>query len=105
MNTRIASCFLTMLVYACVPHVSYAGDPALGKKAAARCAGCHGVTGISAAPNYPDLAGQKEAYLIKVIKDYRSGERNDRTMAAMVGPLAEEDLEHLAAYYSSLPAR
>jgi cytochrome c553 len=93
------------LVIACLPLSIQAGDPALGKKASARCAGCHGVSGISSAPNFPNLAGQKEAYLIKVIKDYRSGERNDRTMAAMVAPLPEEDIEHLAAYYSSLPAR
>ena len=105
MNTKKARCFLAMMLYACLLQTSFAGDTVLGKKAAARCAGCHGVTGVSAAPNYPNLAGQKEAYLIKVIKDYRSGERNDRTMKSMVSPLTEEDIEHLAAYYSSLSAR
>jgi cytochrome c553 len=105
MNKRNVHHLFAMLVIACLPQSIHAGDPALGKKAAARCVGCHGVSGISSAPNFPNLAGQKEAYLIKVIKDYRSGERNDRTMAAMVSPLSEEDIEHLAAYYSSLPAR
>lgn len=103
MNKTNVGVMFAMLVLASLPQASHAGDPALGKKAAARCAGCHGMTGISAAPNFPNLAGQKEAYLVKVIKDYRSGERNDRTMAAMVAPLTEDEIEHLAAYYSSLP--
>ncbi len=105
MKTSRVSTFLAVMVYACLPHASHAGDPAPGKAASARCAGCHGVTGISAAPNYPNLAGQKEAYLLKAIKDYRSGSRNDRVMGAMVKPLTEEDIGHLAAYYSNLPVK
>ncbi len=78
------------------------GDPAAGKAKSATCAGCHGTDGISLVPNYPNLAGQKEAYLVKAINDYKSGARNDATMNPMVAPLSDTDIANLAAYFSSL---
>ena len=41
-----------------------AGDPAAGQAKAVTCAACHGQNGISIAPTYPNLACQKEDYLI-----------------------------------------
>ncbi|MCB1865109.1 MAG: c-type cytochrome [Chromatiales bacterium] len=81
---------------------AFAGDAAAGKAKAAACAGCHGATGISAVPTYPNLAGQKEAYLVKAINDYKSGARSDATMKAMVGALSDADVANLAAYYAGL---
>ena len=63
---------------------------------------CHGPDGISVAPNYPNLKGQKEAYLKKAITDFRSGTRTDPTMNAMVAALTDADIDNLAAYYSSM---
>ena len=83
----------------------HAADLAKGKAAAEMCAGCHGIQGIAVAPNYPNLAGQKAAYLIKAIGDYRSGVRNDPVMSAMVAALEEENIAHVAAYFSSMPAK
>ncbi len=82
--------------------VSAAGDPAAGKAKAMLCAACHGVDGVSPAEIWPNLAGQKYGYLVKQIKAFRSGERHDPTMAPMVKPLTDEDIENIAAYYSSL---
>ena len=48
----------------------FAGDAAAGKAKAAMCAACHGANGVSAVPTYPNLAGQKAAYLAKQIKDF-----------------------------------
>ena len=79
-----------------------AGDAAAGKAKAAACVGCHGMKGISNAPNYPNLAGQKEKYLATAINSYRSGSRNDPTMKAMVAALNDNDVANLAAYFSSL---
>ena len=78
-----------------------AGDAAAGKAKSAMCAGCHGANGVSAAPIYPNLAGQKEQYLAKSIKAYKSGARNDASMKAMVGALSDADIDNLAAYYAS----
>ncbi len=81
---------------------SFAGDIAKGKAKSAVCAACHGPAGISASPIWPNLAGQKEQYLIKQIKAFKAGIRKDPSMAPMVAPLTEEDIKNLAAYYSSL---
>ena len=80
----------------------FAGDAAAGKAKAAVCAACHGAEGISAIPMYPNLAGQKEAYLSKQLKDFKAGTRKDPVMAPMAMPLTDEDIANLSAYYSSL---
>jgi cytochrome c553 len=80
----------------------FAGDAAAGKAKSMMCAACHGTAGISAVPNYPNLAGQKEAYLTKQLKDFKSGRRNDPTMKGMVAALSDEDMANISAYYASL---
>ena len=80
-----------------------AGDAEAGKaKANTVCAACHGANGISAIPNYPNLNGQKEAYLKKAMTDFKTGARKDPTMSAMAAPLTDDDIANLAAYYSGL---
>lgn len=78
------------------------GDAAAGKAKSAVCAGCHGANGISAVPIYPNLAGQKEAYLAAQIKAFRDGTRANAIMAPMAKPLSDADIDNLAAYYASL---
>jgi cytochrome c553 len=82
--------------------VAVAADAAAGKAKAATCAGCHGAAGISNNPLWPNLAGQKEAYLVKQMKAFRDGTRADPMMAPMSKPLSDDDIANLAAYYSSL---
>jgi len=79
-----------------------AGDAAAGKAKSAACASCHGLNGKSSLPNNPNLAGQKEAYLIKAIKAYRDGQRKDPMMSSMVSGLSDKDIENLAAFYASV---
>lgn len=81
---------------------AFAGDPAIGKTKSATCAACHGANGISAIPMYPNLAGQKEAYIAKQLRDFKSGARKDPVMAPMAMAIADEDIEHVAAYFASL---
>lgn len=79
-----------------------AGDAAAGKAKSSTCVGCHGAAGISNNPLWPNLAGQKEAYLVKQLKAFRDGSRPDPMMAPMAKPLSDDDIANLAAYYSSL---
>ena len=79
-----------------------AGDAAKGKAKAAACAGCHGANGISKAPNFPNLAGQKEAYLVKQLKAFKSGTRKDPIMNGTAKALSPADIDNLSAYFSSL---
>ncbi|MDH5613199.1 MAG: c-type cytochrome [Gammaproteobacteria bacterium] len=93
---------LSAVALVAASNVVSAADAAAGKAKAAMCAGCHGPKGISMAPMYPNLAGQKEAYLATQIKAFRDGVRVNATMAPMVKTLSDADADNLAAYYSSL---
>ena len=81
---------------------AFAGDAAAGKAKSAMCAACHGAAGVSAMPMYPNLAGQKEAYIVKQLKAFKAGTRKDPVMSSMAAPLSDADVANLAAYFSSL---
>jgi cytochrome c553 len=88
-----------------LPAVVSAADVAAGKAKAAVCATCHGLDGISSAPIYPNLKGQKESYLLSSLKAYKSGQRQGGMSAIMkpqVSSLSDADMADLAAYYASL---
>ena len=81
-----------------------AADAEAGKKLVADkgCATCHGVNGESAAsPDNPKLAGQHFDYLEKALSDYKSGKRKNPVMAGMAAGLTQQDIENLAAWFSS----
>jgi len=79
-----------------------AGDAAAGEAKSANCTGCHGRNGKSTNPSNPNLAGQKEAYLVKSTKAYRDGQRKDPMMSSMVSGLSDADIADLAAFYSKV---
>ncbi len=90
------------LILAASTNVAFAGDAAAGKAKAASCVACHGANGISAVPTYPNLAGQKEAYLVKQMKAFKDKTRMDPTMNAMAAPLSDADIANISAYYAGL---
>lgn len=69
--------------------------------AAQSCTACHGQTGISSNPEWPNLAGQHEGYLAIQITAFRDGTRSNPVMAPFVANLTDADITALAAYYSS----
>jgi len=93
---------LSLLTLVSSASTTLAGDADAGKAKSVTCAACHGAEGISPSPIWPNLAGQKEQYLIKQMKDFRDGNRKDPMMAPMAASLSDEDIANLAAYYSSL---
>lgn len=92
---------LLILGFAIIPSLSFAD----GKKISATCAACHGDKGISENPLWPNLAGQKKEYLIKQLKDFKAGVRNDPVMSAQAKLLSDSDVEDVAKYYSGLKAK
>ncbi len=78
-----------------------AGDADAGKKKASMCTACHGVNGRAVVKGYPHLAGQDETYLIKQLKDFKSGARKDPVMQGIVASLTDEAIENLAAHFSA----
>jgi cytochrome c553 len=96
--------FLTIVapVLLALPTIAVAkGDATAGQKKSATCTACHGETGLSIDPNYPNLAGQYQDYMIKALSDYRSGKRTNVIMANFAGQLSNQDIEDLAAWFSS----
>ena len=74
------------------------GDNARGITA---CASCHGDKGNSTISVNPKLAGQHEAYLAKQLANFKTPERNNPVMTALVKPLSEADIRDVAAYLSN----
>ena len=81
---------------------SFAGDAVAGKAKSATCAACHGTNGISNNPLWPNLAGQKQAYLVSALEMYRDGRRQNVMMSGMAKNLSDADIANLAAYYANL---
>ena len=81
-----------------------AGDPAKGREKTQMCRGCHGIEGWRTAfpevYRVPLIAGQHEAYLVKALQQYKSGERMHPSMRGIAATLSEQDMADLAAYYA-----
>lgn len=68
------------------------------------CAACHGAQGISANPDWPNIAGQNSHYFSKQLKDMKAGTtRNPGLMATVVNNLSPQDIDDLAEYYVKMP--
>ncbi len=88
---------------ACFGAQAYAaGDAAAGKQKSQACTACHGADGNApTGPDFPRLAGQHYDYLLKALRDDKSGARKNPIMGGQVGALSAQDLADLAAYFSS----
>jgi cytochrome c553 len=98
-NTRLLAA-AALLAAAPVAFAS-SGDATAGKKKSAPCAACHGVEGVSASPDFPNLAGQHADYLETALKHYKNGKRKNPIMSEQVKGLSQKDMMDLAAYFSS----
>jgi cytochrome c553 len=95
-------CLIAAAAAVGTPLTGMAGDVSAGKAKASVCMTCHGVNGISTTPLVPNLAGQKEAYIVKALMDFRDGKRNSAIMQSMASNLSDDDIANLAAFFSSL---
>lgn len=68
-----------------------------------KCQHCHGVDGEASNSIYPRLAGQHQEYMVKQLKNFRSGER-EGTMNEMAESLTDDEIIALAEYFSQKPA-
>src|SRR5207244_8655958 len=83
------------------------GDAESGKaKIAQACAACHGPDGNRpSTPDQPILAGQYADYLAKALHDYKTGKRSNPIMKSFAAQLTRQDMEDLAAWFSSQKSR
>ena len=98
MNKVLVSLLLTLGITG-LAHA--AGNAEAGQGKVVVCGACHGADGNSAAPNFPKLAGQGERYLLKQLKDIKSGARPVVEMTGMLDGLSDQDLEDISAYFAS----
>jgi cytochrome c553 len=99
---KLISLAVLMAFAGAAGSVTAAGNAAAGKNKSAVCAGCHGLDGNSAAPNFPKLAGLDAQYSAKQLADFKSGARKDPVMNAQAAALSARDIEDIASYYHSL---
>lgn len=91
--------------------IALKGDPVAGrlKSEEERCQECHGhdgnaqdiEDGIGNIGKFPRLAGQLPAYIVKQMRDFRSGARQNDTMAIMARSVSDADVADIAAYFAS----
>jgi cytochrome c553 len=79
-----------------------AGDSTAGRTVMVKCQGCHGKDGLGGQPYVPNLAGQKEFYLVHSLMAYKAGERKSSMMSQVVKSLSNEDMGNVAAYYAAI---
>lgn len=80
-----------------------------GKAAAMVCLACHQADGngleAPGATSWPRLAGLNSAYLANQLRAFKTGERTSAEMVPFANMLSDEQIDDVAVYYSSLPAK
>ncbi len=80
------------------------GDAKAGQVKAIPCMGCHAIPGYSNVyPTYhvPRVGGQHAPYIVAALKAYKAKQRGHPTMQAQAATLSEEDMNDIAAFFSS----
>lgn len=98
----LLSKFTIIITLLFISSTALSGDIAKGRLKAKLCEGCHGVDGISVSSIIPNLAGQKEEYLVVSLKAYRSGARKNGIMSSIVVKISNDDINDISAYYSNM---
>jgi cytochrome c553 len=69
----------------------------------AKCERCHGSAGGESSMVVPTLIGQKPEYLLRVMKEYRDGDRGSSMMHKMSSGYSDKLLQEIAAHYATKP--
>lgn len=81
------------------------GDMEKGKHIVAQiCVACHGMDGNGTEPTnpeFPKIAGKQSEYLLKQLKDFKTGKRKSDIMSGLVAGLSPDDMINLAVYFAA----
>lgn len=79
-------------------------DVTAGKAIAERdCKACHGLDGKGVAPGIPNVAAQRDRYLLASLKEYKEAKRVHAALIGMAANMSEADKRNVVAYYAGLP--
>jgi cytochrome c553 len=100
MLTRVFSTFFAAGVGVTIATVTVQAADDIEAKVQ-MCAVCHGQNGVPLDPKtMPIIWGQQQSYLVKQLRDYRNGERNNPIMTPIAKGLAQDDLRKISAYFA-----
>lgn len=88
----------------CAAIVAGSAD-ADGPAKAQVCTACHGPDGNSSNPIWPNLAGQHPRYIVAQLKAFESGVRENPSMAPVIIPDEESDLQEIAEFFAAQSLR
>jgi cytochrome c553 len=98
---------VSLLVAASSGPVLAAESPTALRLAREVCSKCHGKEGLSPSSIVPHLAGQQAVYLDNQLRQFRNRGRSDphaqSDMWGIAGPLSNDDIKALAAYFAAKP--
>ena len=106
--TMVAEFFAS---FKCIPVGSANAKRLPAPVKAKQCAFCHGPTGVNPYAVYPNIAGQKEQYIIEQLSAFRESARHEgqglvkdkrfhRMMSPSVIAVTDQEIKDLADYYS-----
>lgn len=79
-----------------------AADPRSASMLANTCAGCHGTGGVSGGFD-PSIAGLSKRYLLKTLRDYKTGVRPSTIMGRIARGYSDLELKAIAGYFAAQP--
>ncbi|HMA87400.1 MAG TPA: c-type cytochrome [Burkholderiales bacterium] len=82
------------------PPQAHAQTVSAVQGAASKCTACHGGTGVSGNPQWPNLAGQSKAYLIGALQAYKGGGRKNSIMNGIAKDLSDAEAERAAGFFA-----
>lgn len=95
--------FVALAIFASASAMAADGAALYAEKT---CAACHGKDGKKTLmPDYPKIAGQNKAYLLKQMVDIKSGARANGNSAAMKGVMVivnDDEIKALADFVSQM---
>ena len=66
-----------------------------------RCSACHYVDGQAPGPEFPNIAGQYESYLMKALRLFKENKRESDAMELIASLHKQQELVILANYYAT----
>lgn len=68
------------------------------------CVACHAADGNSSIPVNPKLAQQHPEYLVKQLREFKSGKRENAVMVGFASTLSDEDMRNVSYWLASQKA-
>jgi cytochrome c553 len=100
-KARLFFSLISMNLCLLISSGSYAVDVEAGRVTSTQCAICHGINGEGNGAPKSCISCIDVNTFIKHINDFKSGARKNVMMERFVKNLSDQDIENLAAYYST----